>query len=308
MPGRYSTRLSYRGRGRGKYAAAAATIQAAYRGRIRRSIYKKSVARVYPRRASAPLKKFVDKRIESHNPDHWVRTSYAWTGLQGIPHQQASGAPSGIFPIIPKIAQVTQIGPGGQLQTATISSREGNQITLKNIIINLNLVMSPTYAEQLPSNAGIRYRVIVFSSKKYSQYNDTMNNYWDTAGSDNMQMNFLRDGADSKEWNEKMEDFDLPVNTEYFTVHAQRTGKMNRGVAIGDSTGSTTNMPMPNVTLKIPLKVKNKKLLYRDPVSNLPSNFNPMLWIGYKAYDGTFLHSGNYFHMVGNSVVQFEDY
>lgn len=264
--------------------------------------------RKYSAKKSTTLKKFVDKRIDAANPDHWIRQEIAWTGIQGIPFVQTSGNPSGVFQVIPKIYQVGAALQGGQVQQATIESREGNQVHLKNITINLNLVMSPTYGDTDPAHAGIRYRVIIFTCKKYSQYNDTINNFFDTTGSDNLEQSLLRDGADGRPWDSYMQNFDLPVNTEMFTVHAQRTGKLDRGVAIGDSTGSTTRMPMPNVTLKMPLKVKSKKLLYNEPNEALPSNFNPILWVGYKAYDGTALHSGNYIHVVGNSVIQFEDH
>ena len=256
---------------------------------------------------SKPMKELVDARIDANKQDHWIRSSYPWQGLQGIPHQTFGSPPSGILPIIPKIAQAGTVGPGAQLTSNTISSREGNQVQLKSIVVNLNLCMSPTYADTSAAHGGIRYRVIIFSCKKYSTYNEAVANFFDLASSDNLQDDFLRDGAETKPWNSLMEDFDLPVNSEMFTVHAQRTGKLNRGVAYGDTTGSSAVMKFPNVTLKIPLKVKSRKLLFNEPTETLPTNFNPMIWIGYKAYDGTTLHSGNFIHVVGNSVVRFED-
>lgn len=256
---------------------------------------------------SKPMKELVDARIDANKQDHWIRSSYPWQGLQGIPHHTFGSAPSGVFPVIPKIAQAGTIGAGAQLETNNISSREGSQVQLKSVVINLNLCMSPTYGDTSAAHAGIRYRVIVFSCKKYSTYNEAIENFFNLTQSDNLQQYLMRDGSEAKPWNSLMEDFDLPVNSEMFTVHAQRTGKLNRGVAYGDTTGSSGVMKFPNVTLKIPLKVKSRKLLYNDPTEQYATNFNPMIWIGYKAYDGTSLHSGNYIHVVGNSVVRFDD-
>ena len=256
---------------------------------------------------SRPMKELVDARIDANKQDHWIRSQYPWVGIQGIPHLNSAGAPSGVWPVIPKIPQVGTVGPGAQLTSANISSREGNQIQLKSIVCNINLVMAPEYHLNDTSYAGIRYRVIIFSCKKYSQYFELINNFFDSTGSDNLEQYFLRDGKDAVPRDSKMENFDLPVNSELFTVHAQRTGKMNRGVAYGDYTGSSAIVKAPNVTLKIPLKVKSRKLLYNTTTENLPTNFNPLIWIGYTAYDGTAMHSGNAVHMVGSTTVRFED-
>lgn len=254
-----------------------------------------------------PMEKLIEKRLDKAKQDHWKVTKYMYTGLQGEPHVNAVGAPSGLFPIIPKIGQVGSTQVAGVIQQDNIESREGNSVKLKSITCNLNLLLSPTYSSEQPSNAAIRYRVIVLSCKKYSQYNTLVNNFFDTAGSDNLQDSLLRDGAKAVPWDENMENFDLPVNTDMFTVHAQKTGKLNRGQNIGDVGEGYTINPMANVTLKLRIKCKSKQLKYDTPDSTLPTNFNPLIWVGYKAYDGTLLHSGNFFKLVGNSVVHWED-
>ena len=275
-----------------------------------RAIQKKARVKPNPKSAfklSKPMKALVEAVVDSNKQDHWKRSVYQWQGLQYVPHLPAGGNPSGVFPIIPKIDQAGQIQPGGVIQPNTIETREGSQVQLKSIVCNLNLVLSSSYSISQSSMAGIRYRVIIFSCKKYARYNDTIDNWFNTAGSDHLETQFFRDGDTGVPWDSNMENFDLPVNTELFTVHAQRTGKLNRGQAYGDTAGSSAVMKQANVTLKIPLKVKSKKLLFAEPKEALPTNFNPIIWIGYKAYDGTILHSGNYLHVVGNSVVRFDD-
>ena len=254
-----------------------------------------------------PMEKLIEKRLDRSKQDHWKVTKYQYTGLQGIPHTNALGAPSGLFPIIPKIGQVGSTQVAGVIQQDNIESREGNSVKLKSITANLNLLLSPTYSSESSPNAAIRYKVLILSCKKYSQYNTLVENFFDTAGSDNLQEHLFRDGASAVAWDENMENFDLPVNTDLFTVHAQKTGKLNRGMNVGDSADGYTLNPMPNVTLKLRIKCKSKQLKYDTPDSTLPTNFNPLIWVGYKAYDGTLLHSGNFFKLVGNSVIHWED-
>lgn len=256
---------------------------------------------------SKPMKQLVQSQINASKLDHFKRTIYLWNGLQGIPYHPTGGAPSGIYNIIPSIHQVGAALIGGGQQPDDISSREGNSISLKNIVCNLNLILSPSYNSETASNSGIRYKILILSCKKYSQYNDMVDNFFDTAGSLNMQKLMFKDGAQAVGWDENMQNFELPVNRDLFTVHAERNGKLNRGLNIGDSGEGYTTNQMATATLKIPLKVKSKKLKYETPKDYLSTNFAPFIWIGYKAYDGTVLHSGNYLHMVGNSVISWEN-
>ncbi len=277
---------------------------------VPRAIQKKKRTQVNPARAfklSKPMKALVTAVVDANKQDHWKRQPIRWTGLQYVPHTNPGGGFTGLFPVIPKIVQAGQPDGAGGITANTIETREGNQVQLKSIVCNLNLIMSSTYALTDSAHAGIRYRIVIFSCKKYADYDDFTNNWFDTAGSDHMETQFLRDGDSAVPWDADMENFDLPVNSELFTVHAQRTGKLNRGTAYGDTSGSSAVMKQGNVTLKIPLKVKSKKLLYADPDESIATNFNPIIWIGYKTYDGTALHSGNFVHVVGASTVRFDD-
>lgn len=277
---------------------------------VPRAIQKKKRPTVNPKVAfklTKPMKALVTAVVDANKQDHWVRSTYRWTGLQYVPHTNPGGGFTGLFQVIPKVTQAGQPDGAGGITPNTIESREGNQIQLKSIVCNINLVMSSTYSITDSAHAGIRYRIVIMSSKKYADYDDFTDNWFDTAGSDHLETQFLRDGDAAVPWDAEMENFDLPVNSELFTVHAQRTGKLNRGTAYGDTSGSSAVMKQANVTLKIPLKVKSKKLLYSQPDESVATNFNPVIWIGYKTYDGTSLHSGNFVHVVGNSTIRFDD-
>ena len=288
-----------------KYAKGTPTAKS-----VPRAIQKKRRTKVDVKQAfklSKPMKALVQQTIDANKQDHWKRQVIRWTGLQYVPHTNLGGGQTGLFQVIPKITQAGQSDGAGGITPNTIATREGNQIQLKSIVCTLNLIMSSTYGITDSAHAGIRYRVIIFSCKKYADYDDFVANWYDTAGSDHLETQFLRDEDAAVPWDADMENFDLPVNSELFTVHAQRTGKLNRGTAYGDTAGSSAVMKQANVTLKIPLKVKSKKLLYSVPDESVATNFNPIIWIGYKTYDGTALHSGNFVHVVGSSTVRFDD-
>ena len=151
--------------------------------------------------------------------------------------------------------------------------------------------------------SGIRYKIMVLSMKRLSDYKDVLAQYWDTAGSQNFQTQLFLEGAVPTGWDSLMQNFENPVNSNLFTVHAMRTGTLTRGVLDGEG-----HMPLSVHQLQMKLKVKAKKLKYEPGGSTTrPENWQPFLWIGYKAYDGSALHSGNYCHVVGNSKIGFDD-
>lgn len=255
-----------------------------------------------------PFREVLDSYLDRTKQDRWITQPYAYQGLQGMPHLQATGQPSGLFPIVPKIFQVgSAAGPGATVQD-DISSRTGSVIKLKSMTVNINLLLAGGYSPTQAAESAVRYKVMILSCKKFVDYTTGLvPNYFDTGSSQNLQEALLKNGSRPVAWDQYMQNFDLPVNNDLFTVHAVRTGWMRRGIAVGDASGSCAHMPCPLATLKIPLKVKSKVLKYDDPAHTLPSNWQPFLWIGYKAFDGTNLHSGNNLHAVGQSAISWEN-
>jgi len=252
---------------------------------------------------SKPFRQVLGKYLDKDKETHWVQQDIPDTGIQGIPFQQTSGAPSGIIELTPKIFQVGAALTGGGTQEDNLESREGSQIKLKSWTVNLSIRLNPTYSATSGPMAGVRYKVMILSLKRMSGFKDVMADYWDTAGSANFKDQLFLQGAQPQAWDYLMQNFENPVNTNLFTVHAMRTGNLNRGVLDGEG-----HMPLTVHNLKMQLAVKAKKLKYEPGGStSVPENWQPFLWAGYKAYDGTNLHSGNYCHIVGNSKVGFED-
>lgn len=247
-----------------------------------------------------PFKQVLDKFLDKDKQTHWVQTDIPWTGIQGIPFLQTSGVPSGVMPLMPPIYQAGQDNASGVEQPNNLESREGSQIKLKSATCHLSLMINPTYSETL--HGVVKYKVLVLTCKKVQDYKDLMSQFWNTAASANYQNDLFMQGATPEPWDSLMQNFQNPVNTNLFTVHAEKSGRLNRGVVYG----SDGHMPCAVHDLVLKLKVKTKTLKFNEPTDSQSSNFQPFLWVGYKVYEGSTMHSGNYMHMVGNFKLGFE--
>lgn len=256
---------------------------------------------------SKPFRQVIGKYLDKDKQTHWVQQDIADTGIQGIPFLQTSGAPSGVIQLLPSIHQVGQDVMGGGIQVDNLESREGSQVKLKSWTVNLSIRLNPGYGNTQAYMAGVRYKVLVLTCKKVADFKDLMSQYWDTASSPIYKDYQFLQGATPEGWGSLMQNFENPVNTNLFTVHAMKTGALTRGFVQGDATGSAAHMPLAVHNLKLHLKVKSKILKFDDPSHVQPSNFQPFLWVGYQAYDGSSLHSGNFCHIVGNSKIGFDD-
>lgn len=275
----------------------------------------KALTRKYPKRnykaslkLSKPFRQVIDKYIDKTKQTHWVQQDIPDTGVQGIPFLQTSGAPSGVIQLVPSIHQVGQTLMGGGIQVDNLESREGSQVKLKSFTVNLSIRMRPSYGNTQDYMSGIRYKILVLSCKKVPDFKDLMGNYfWDTAGSPNLQTELFLEGATPHAWGSLYQNFQNPVNTNLFTVHAEKTGTLTRGMIQGDATGSAAHMPLAVHNLKLRLKCKSRILKFDEPTAVQPSNYQPFLWVGYQSYDGSSLHSGNFVHIVGNAKIGFDD-
>lgn len=183
-------------------------------------------------------------------------------------------------PVLPAIVQGGQTITGGNNRMpSTIESREGNKLHLQSIRIK-GLVSIPS--DDLPESDDrglICCRLLVFSCDKYRTY-ESMKANW--AAGDNLKASLLRQGASSVAFDGTMAGIWLPVNSELFTTHSDKTFYLNRGqrMQIGSSVNDGIGaFHMPNVfrAFSVNLKVKNKVLTYKDPESVQPTNYGPAL-------------------------------
>jgi len=230
---------------------------------------------------SKPFKAVLNKFLDGHTQTHWV-TNFI---RDQLPILGPTG-PDGLFALIPKVTQagVPTIGvPTGM--TNNIASREGSKIRLKSLSVALTLRMDPAWHIDDPNATAIYYKVYLLSCKKIADYNQMVNAYFGAGALEDKQ---FRDAADSAKWDKYMENRENPINSELFTVHDMRSGTLSHGLVSNNTAADAASVRVPSAIANLHLKVKckSKILKYEEPASTIPANFQPFLWIGWKAYNG----------------------
>lgn len=279
------------------------------KGPAPKALRKKSVRKNYKAayKLSKPFKQVLNKFLDSSKQTHWVTGLIRDQLVLPLPKLQNQG-PNGLWELIPKVYQVGQTVTGGGEMPDNIESREGSKIKMKSLSVSLTLRMDPGWHIDDPNATAIRYKVLILTCKKQATYNQMVQAYFGTGAYEDEQ---FRDGAKTAKWDKYMEGFDHPVNTELFTVHDMKTGTLAHGLATGDISGSAVTTPSSIHNLILRVKCKSKTLLYEDPGATLPTNFQPFMWIGWKAYNGADwispIATPGILHAVGSIRMSFDD-
>ena len=277
---------------RTRRSAAASRIQSAFRSK---SAYRKVKA------VKKIASKVIDLKKETH---HKVLLD---------PRTQYNNAPNDandLRPVLPSIIQGGQtITTGNNRMTSNIESREGNKVHLQSIRIK-GLITIPS--DDLPESDDrglVCCRLLAFSCDKYKTY-ESMKANW-VAG-DQLKNSLLRRGAHSIAYDGTMSGIWLPVNTELFTIHYDKTFYLNRGQR--QQIGSSVNdgigaYHMPNVyrAFSINLRVKKKLLTYKDPESVQPTNYGPAVILMFAYCNGAASSSAAVPFMQFNSTARWKD-
>jgi len=257
---------------------------------------------------SKPFKAVLNKYLDRDTQTHWVTGFIRAQTVLPLPILGNMG-PNGLFELIPKVVQagVPTIGTTTGM-TNNISSREGSMIRMKSLTVGLTLRLDPAWHIDDPNATAIRYKVMILSCKKVASYNLMVQGYFGTGGFEDKQ---FRDGAEPAKWDRYMEGFDHPVNSELFTLHDMKTGTLSHGLVSNNNTPASVRVPCAIHNLRLKVKCKSKILKYEEPGATIPANFQPFLWIGWKAYNGHDWISGAppaLLHAVGNVRMSFDDF
>ncbi|AIF34792.1 hypothetical protein [Sewage-associated circular DNA molecule-2] len=177
--------------------------------------------------------------------------------------------------IIPNISQ----GTGD-------NARIGDQIRLQSLLIRGYIKLDiNTSGASVSDLSAVYCRLMVLSLK-------TKQNYTDASSSATPLSNLLKKGGTTTSFSGVLSDIYAPVNTDLFTVHAERRFYLNQSML--QNFNSTTNAIVPidiKNTVKffrIPLKVKGKLIKYDSGISGgvLPTNYGAFLVLGYSFLNG----------------------
>jgi len=215
------------------------------------------------------VKKVIDRDTE---------TKQAWFSSGNTLTQFNSGINSSgdMLQVIPNIAEGT-----GSAQ------RIGSKLKAKSMTIKGHMRYNTNDLADVNYPTCIYVRMMVVSAK-YRQ------NYSDLTGSTAPLSQLLKKGGATSAWTGTFSDMNAPINTELWTVHAQRKFYLNQSAfpTVGAAAPSATVANDVKNLIKffnIPIRCKNKILRY-DPglgANIQPTNYSPIILLGYCYLDGT---------------------
>lgn len=264
-----------------------------------KALQKKSRKRNY--RASykltKPFKQVLDKFLDSKTETHWNSIDILREFTFQYPIKNGGNPPIGIYrclPLIPQAGMPTVGHPGGVPDN--IETRTGVKIRLKSMVLNLQVRLNPTFTgisgdiSVDPEDAiGASYQIYILSCKAEKSYSDVLKDYFGSNGlnTQGLQMEQFKNGANPTQYDNLTEHENYPINTNLFTVHAQRSGRLAKGEATFPQGGGTSvRYPSQCHNVKLRVKCKSKTLKYAKPEDNFPANFDPFVVFFWKCQNG----------------------
>lgn len=215
------------------------------------------------------VKKVIDRDTE---------TKQAWYSSGNSLTQFNSG--------INSAGDMLQVVPNINVGTNT-NERIGSKLKAKSLTIKGHIRYNTNDIPDVNYPACVYVRMMVVSPKYRS-------NYTDNTGSTFPLTALLKKGGATSAWTGVFSDMNAPINTDMFTVHAQRRFYLNQSVfpTVGAAAPSATvSADVKNLIkfFNIPLRVKNKILRYDNSLSSnlLPTNYSPIILLGFCYMDGT---------------------
>ena len=229
---------------------------------------------------SKPFKQVLNKYLAPET--HWKTQDIP---QQNLPCEPQSGV-GGIYRIIPDVVQagVPTVGqPTGA--TTSLQTRQDSHIKLKSMNLHLLLRLNPAYTANRAT--GVWYRVMVCTCKNVADYNQFVEDYYPSPGPPplpGLQTSVFKEGAVPTGYTPLIMDISNPVNTNLFTVHAEKQGYLSKGQVLQPGTGNVYAQSAFR-QMKLKLKVKSKILKYNNRGDTIPVNFQPFVMFFWKDLD-----------------------
>lgn len=212
--------------------------------------------------------KLVDRRIARQDP---LKHQYLYSrhNIDNLPDVSTR-----VWPAWPRI-----------LQGDNMSERIGNHIKPSTCYIRGTVCIPaqnwvpvvPPAPDLNAARADIQLRLLCLSSKQFSDVSDVQANW--TTGAALFQQLF-RSAVTPQQPTGYTQDMFRHVNTDLFTVHADKKFSLLRGLMMfPDPTSSSGASRMPAIHKKFsfPLRVKSKILKYQEATAVDPSNYGPFI-------------------------------
>jgi len=184
-----------------------------------------------------------------------------------------------------------------------INARIGEKINLKSHTVKGYFRIVPNTAALGYKFTNVGVRMMIVSFKSLINYDAITADTTLTA----KLAGLLQKGGTTVGFTGLVSDVMAPINRDIFTVHHDKFYNIKQDYnlsAVGASTMDTLRM------FKISLKVKNKVLKYADDISSglLPTNYAPVMLIGYTFMDGSLGDTAaTNLQLFYESIVKYED-
>lgn len=165
-------------------------------------------------------------------------------------------------------------------QSTADNGRIGDQIRAKSLNIKgfIKLDIAPTIGTTGMPNVVVRMLVVSLKSKT---------NFTEATSSVTPLGSLIKKGGTTTTFSGVLRDVNAPINTDMWTVHSDKKYYLKQDYV----NGSQGPMDVSNTVrfFNIRLKCKNKLLKYDSSISSalLPTNYGPMILLGYSFLDGT---------------------
>lgn len=238
---------------------------------VRRKARRSRVPRVQRRKAGKPRPRGSFVRAVKAVVSALTETKQAFYTTGDAPVKFNSGIDSlgDMRDVLPQITQST-----------ADNGRIGDQIRAKSLNIKgfVKLDIAPTIGTVGMPNVVVRMMVVSLKSKT---------NFTEATSSVTPLGSLIKKGGTTSTFSGVLRDINAPVNTDIWTVHSDKKYYLKQDYV----NGSQGPMDVSNTVrfFNIKLKCKNKLLKYDSAVSSalLPTNYGPMILLGYSFLDGT---------------------
>lgn len=226
----------------------------------RKPAVKKAIRSVYNKAFAKRVQKVIDKNAED-------KVAYAQQAYAG--YNSNMTAQSDVLPLIPSVTK----GSNDNL-------RIGDQIRAKYLtvrgMISTNLNIATTQGK-----CRIAVRQIICQPKMFTNWEGVYNNYGTWTAT------LLKKGGTTAGFTGVLSDIHSEINTDAITVYKDRVFYINTPWIQSATGAASTVTTVRHFNYKLPLR--NKILKYDDGINSgiTPTNYCPVMLIGYAYVDGT---------------------
>lgn len=161
----------------------------------------------------------------------------------------------------------------------SVNERAGDQLMCQSLVIKGYIKANIQSTAGVPSSSTILVRLMVVSLK-------TRSNYSDASASSSPLNSLIRKGGTTTTFAGNISDINAELNTEIWTKHYDRKFYLTQDFLV--TAAGNNNVKNTVKFFNIRLKCRRKLLKYDDSISSglLPTNYGPMLMVGYSYMDG----------------------